>query len=125
MAERIHVRCTSDSAPIEHQAVRTVTASEVAVPLNVSTFPASEDDPLHVLDYEKVKILYVDVDCIKMTNVLLKMLEVQKAHLLYTWVSSPWSDKVVLCSTSRWSQVLHKLCLVMSITRGTGWHHIY
>lgn len=99
VAEGINVRRTSDSTPVEHRAVKTVTPSEVEVAVNVSTFPASADEPLHALDYGKVprKVLYVDVDRIKMTTVLLKMLEVQKAHLLYTWVSPLWSDKVVNC----------------------------
>ncbi|XP_040191766.1 uncharacterized protein LOC120924835 [Rana temporaria] len=106
-AEGISVRHVSDSAPGEQQVVMG-TSLEVEVSSYVSTFQPAVDEPLHVLDREKVprKVWYLDMGCIEMTKTLLEMLELVKTHSLYTWVSPPQTDQVVLRSTNRWSQVV-------------------
>ncbi|PIO12719.1 hypothetical protein AB205_0198860, partial [Aquarana catesbeiana] len=106
--EGISVRHVSDSAPGEQQAAMRGTSKELEVSSNVSTSQAAVDEPLHVLDKEKDprKLWYLDMGCLEMTETLLEMLELVKTHSLYTWVSPPQSDQVVLRSTNGWSQVV-------------------
>ncbi|XP_073464721.1 uncharacterized protein [Aquarana catesbeiana] len=107
-AEGLSVRHVSDSAPGEQQAVMRGTPKELEVSSNVSNSKAAVDEPLHVLDREKDlrKVWYLDMGCLEMTETLFEMLELVKTHSLYTWVSPPQSDQVVLRSTNGWSQVV-------------------